>query len=80
MANAGHRHLRRGGPELEDASILQLGEGKETVGNHSRLLTLAHFFLSVHLEFENSQCLYISEVRILLEAQSEAKETRSTSK
>ncbi|ORZ19057.1 HRDC-like protein [Absidia repens] len=56
MASAtGHRHLRRGGPEQEDASILKLGE-----------------------EFENSQCLYISEVRILLEAQSEAKETRSS--
>ncbi|KAI8388322.1 HRDC-like protein [Radiomyces spectabilis] len=40
------RHLRRGGPEIEDATTLKLGE-----------------------EFINSQCLYISEVRILLEAQ-----------
>ncbi|KAI8099107.1 HRDC-like protein [Halteromyces radiatus] len=57
MSTAGHRHLRRGGPEQEDASILKLGE-----------------------EFDKSQCLYISEVRILLEAQEESKESGKESR
>ncbi|KAI8069723.1 HRDC-like protein [Gongronella butleri] len=46
-----HRHIRRGGTEQEDASILRLGE-----------------------EFDNAQCLYTSEVRILLEAQVDSKD------
>ncbi|ORX57555.1 hypothetical protein DM01DRAFT_1229375 [Hesseltinella vesiculosa] len=46
------RHMRRGGAEQEDASILKLGE-----------------------EFENVQCLNTSELRILLEAQIDSKES-----
>ncbi|KAF7724568.1 RNA polymerase B [Apophysomyces ossiformis] len=46
-----HRHLRRGGPEQEDATTLKLGE-----------------------EFNTAQCLYMSEVRILLEAQHDSKD------
>ncbi|KAI9257657.1 HRDC-like protein [Sporodiniella umbellata] len=40
------RYIRRGGPELEDASNLNLGE-----------------------EFTNAQCLYLSEVKVILDVQ-----------
>ncbi|KAG0739646.1 hypothetical protein G6F57_001968 [Rhizopus arrhizus] len=40
------RHIRRGGPELEDATNLNLGE-----------------------EFSGAQCLYLSEVKVILDVQ-----------
>lgn len=71
------RHMIRGGTDQEDASNLKLGPGNyfEWHPSHNILTKNKKKKKNLqYIEFDGAQCLYISEVRIILEAQEDSKE------